>query len=66
VRVEEREMSAIYGTCYGRLVRYLTFCLGQDHQLTVMLASSLAMVAGSTMDHESVGLVRDYVNELMT
>jgi mortality factor 4-like protein 1 len=34
--------------------------------LTVVLVSLPAMVAGSTMDPESVGLVRDYVTELMT
>jgi len=30
------------------------------------LVSLPSMVAGSTMDPESVGLVRDYVTELMT
>lgn len=47
---EEREMSAIYGA---------------EHLLR-MIVSLPSMVAGSTMDPESVGLVRDYVTELMT
>jgi len=47
---QEREMSAIYGA---------------EHLLR-MIVSLPAMVAGSTMDPESVGLVRDYVTELMT
>ncbi|KAI0252848.1 MRG-domain-containing protein [Lactifluus subvellereus] len=46
---QEREMSAIYGA---------------EHLLR-MIVSLPAMVAGSTMDPESVGLVRDYVTELM-
>jgi len=47
---QEREMSAIYGA---------------EHLLR-MIVSLPSMVAGSTMDPESVGLVRDYVTELMT
>ncbi|KAH9035008.1 MRG-domain-containing protein [Lactarius pseudohatsudake] len=47
---QEREMSSIYGA---------------EHLLR-MIVSLPAMVAGSTMDPESVGLVRDYVTELMT
>ncbi|KAH9167076.1 MRG-domain-containing protein, partial [Lactarius sanguifluus] len=47
---QEREMSSIYGA---------------EHLLR-MIVSLPAMVAGSTMDPESVGLVRDYVSELMT
>ncbi|KAI0060498.1 MRG-domain-containing protein [Artomyces pyxidatus] len=46
---QEREMSAVYGA---------------EHLLR-MLVSLPTMVAGSTMDPESVGLVRDYVAELM-
>ncbi|KZT01680.1 MRG-domain-containing protein [Laetiporus sulphureus 93-53] len=46
---EEKEMSAIYGA---------------EHLLR-MLVSLPQMVASSSMDNESVGLVRDYVNELM-
>ncbi|KAK7696372.1 hypothetical protein QCA50_001026 [Cerrena zonata] len=47
---QEREMSSIYGA---------------EHLLR-MLVSLPTMVSSSTMDPESVGLVRDYVNELMT
>jgi len=47
---QEKDMSAIYGA---------------EHLLR-MLVSLPQMVASSTMDAESVGLVRDYVNELMT
>ncbi|KAL6303675.1 MRG-domain-containing protein [Sparassis latifolia] len=46
---QEKEMSSIYGA---------------EHLLR-MLVSLPQMVASSTMDAESVGLVRDYVNELM-
>ncbi|KAI9513477.1 MRG-domain-containing protein [Russula earlei] len=46
---QEREMSSIYGA---------------EHLLR-MIVSLPSMVAGSTMDPESVGLVRDYVTELM-
>ncbi|KAI0037703.1 MRG-domain-containing protein [Auriscalpium vulgare] len=46
---EELEMSEVYGA---------------EHLLR-MLVSLPAMVAGSSMDPESVGLVRDYVTELM-
>ncbi|KAG2126031.1 MRG-domain-containing protein [Suillus clintonianus] len=47
---QEKDMSAIYGA---------------EHLLR-MLVSLPQMVASSTMDAESVGLVRDYVNELLT
>lgn len=46
---QEKEMSAIYGA---------------EHLLR-MLVSLPQMVACSTMDGESVGLVKDYVNELL-
>lgn len=46
---QEKDMSAIYGA---------------EHLLR-MLVSLPQMVASSTMDTESVGLVRDYVNELL-
>ncbi|KAF7795288.1 hypothetical protein EIP86_006442 [Pleurotus ostreatoroseus] len=46
---QEREMSKIYGA---------------EHLLR-MLVSMPAMVASSSMDPESVGLVRDYVNDLL-
>ncbi|KAH9946573.1 MRG-domain-containing protein [Amylocystis lapponica] len=46
---QEKEMSAVYGA---------------EHLLR-MLVSMPQMVASSTMDAESVGLVRDYANELM-
>ncbi|TCD71111.1 Esa1p-associated factor [Steccherinum ochraceum] len=46
---QEKEMSSIYGA---------------EHLLR-MLVSLPQMVASSTMDPESVGLVRDYVNELL-
>ncbi|KAH9988115.1 MRG-domain-containing protein [Russula compacta] len=46
---QEREMSTVYGA---------------EHLLR-MIVSLPSMVAGSTMDPESVGLVRDYVTELM-
>ncbi|KAI5999051.1 MRG-domain-containing protein [Pisolithus albus] len=46
---QEKEMSAIYGA---------------EHLLR-MLVSLPQMVASSTMDGESVGLVKDYVNELL-
>ncbi|KAF8840444.1 MRG-domain-containing protein [Paxillus ammoniavirescens] len=47
---QEKDMSAIYGA---------------EHLLR-MLVSLPQMVASSTMDAESVGLVRDYVNELLS
>ncbi|EGO23073.1 hypothetical protein SERLADRAFT_471761 [Serpula lacrymans var. lacrymans S7.9] len=46
---QEKEMSAIYGA---------------EHFLRMMV-SLPQMVASSTMDTESVGIVRDYVNELL-
>jgi len=46
---QEKEMSAIYGA---------------EHLLR-MLVSMPQMVANSTMDPESVSIVREYVNELM-
>ncbi|KAL4065593.1 MRG-domain-containing protein [Scleroderma yunnanense] len=47
---QEKEMSAIYGA---------------EHLLR-MLVSLPQMVGSSTMDAESVGLVKDYVNELLS
>ncbi|KAF9221057.1 MRG-domain-containing protein [Gyrodon lividus] len=47
---QEKDMSAIYGA---------------EH-LSRMLVSLPQMVASSTMDAESVGLVKDYVNELLS
>ncbi|KAL0961361.1 hypothetical protein HGRIS_006317 [Hohenbuehelia grisea] len=46
---QEKEMSAVYGA---------------EHLLR-MLVSLPQMIANSTMDPESVGLIRDYVNELI-
>ncbi|EIW77837.1 MRG-domain-containing protein [Coniophora puteana RWD-64-598 SS2] len=46
---QEKDMSAIYGA---------------EHLLRMLVAMP-QMVANSTMDGESVGLVRDYVNELL-
>ncbi|EIN12865.1 MRG-domain-containing protein [Punctularia strigosozonata HHB-11173 SS5] len=46
---QEKEMSSIYG----------------GEHLLRMLVSLPQMVASSTMDAESVGILRDYVNELM-
>ncbi|KAG7097035.1 hypothetical protein E1B28_004428 [Marasmius oreades] len=46
---EEKEMSAVYGA---------------EHLLR-MLVSLPQMIANSAMDLESIGLVRDYVNELL-
>ena len=65
---QEKEMSAIYGA--EHLLRMLGACryIGcSDHfwwtcTTTVNLPQ---MVMSSAMDSESVGLVRDYVNELM-
>lgn len=63
---QEREMSSIYGA--EHLLRMIGLpSLSLSPQLTTnRLSVSLpSMVAGSTMDPESVGLVRDYVTELM-
>lgn len=65
---QEREMSAIYGAEHLLRMIGLSFssfgAIGPNNtSLPVTLPS---MVAGSTMDPESVGLVRDYVTELMT
>ena len=65
---QEREMSSIYGA--EHLLRMIgplfSYHPEQSRLLTRALVSLPAMVAGSTMDPESVGLVRDYVTELMT
>lgn len=65
---QEREMSSIYGA--EHLLRMIgalfSYHPEQSRLLTTALVSLPAMVAGSTMDPESVGLVRDYVTELMT
>lgn len=68
---QEKEMSAIYGA--EHLLRMLGthpeyYFSSRIHQwLTVTFSVSLPqMVATSTMDPESVTLVRDYVNELLS
>ena len=65
---QEKEMSSVYGA--EHLLRMLgtpvfNIVIGNveaDEKKTVSLPQ---MVASSTMDPESVALVRDYVNELM-
>jgi mortality factor 4-like protein 1 len=66
---QEREMSAIYGA--EHLLRMIgsssmSPSVNLTSNLTPLAVSLPSMVAGSTMDPESVGLVRDYVTELMT
>ena len=65
---QEREMSAIYGAEHLLRMIGLSFsslsAIGPDS--TSLPVSLPSMVAGSTMDPESVGLVRDYVTELLT
>ena len=68
---QEREMSAIYGA--EHLLRMIGLSSMRPstqiaaNPTTLYCPVSLpSMVAGSTMDPESVGLVRDYVTELMT
>lgn len=66
---KEKDMSAIYGA--EHLLRMLGEILSAwryQRQLIIYnnLVSLPQMVASSTMDAESIGLVRDYVNELMT
>jgi mortality factor 4-like protein 1 len=65
----EKEMSAIYGA------EHLLRMMGSHFLPSLFRASSFnpivpvvlpQMVANSTMDAESAGLVRDYVNELLT
>jgi len=64
---QEREMSAIYGAEHLlRMIGLSSPSLGAIGPNKHLLPVSLPlMVAGSTMDPESVGLVRDYVTELM-
>jgi MRG len=64
---QEREMSAIYGAEHLlRMIGLSFFSLSAIGPNSTLLPVSLpSMVAGSTMDPESVGLVRDYVTELM-
>jgi mortality factor 4-like protein 1 len=64
---QEREMSAIYGAEHLLRMIGLSFSsLGAISPNSTLLPVTLpSMVAGSTMDPESVGLVRDYVTELM-
>jgi mortality factor 4-like protein 1 len=65
---QEREMSAIYGAEHLlRMIGLSFFSFGAIGPNSTLLPVTLpSMVAGSTMDPESVGLVRDYVTELMT
>ena len=65
---QEKEMSTVYGA--EHLLRMLGEfpCAGhfnEEFTKTTRSVSMPQMVASSTMDPESVGLVRDYVNELM-
>ena len=64
---QEREMSAIYGAEHLlRMIGVSFSSLGEfGSNSTLLLVSLPSMVAGSTMDPESVGLVRDYVTELL-
>jgi mortality factor 4-like protein 1 len=65
---QEREMSAIYGAEHLLRMIGLTFSspgATGPNGTSLLLVSLPSMVAGSTMDPESVGLVRDYVTELM-
>ena len=65
---QEKEMSAIYGAehflrmlgTYSRRRRPSAYTV-----LTRCVVSLPQMVASSSMDGESVGLLRDYVNELL-
>ena len=63
---QEKEMSAIYGA--EHFLRMLgTFCRLRITfvRLMICVVSMPQMVASSSMDGESVGLLRDYVNELL-
>ena len=63
---QEKEMSAIYGAEHflrmlGSFYRlHIAFV-----RLMIWVVSMPQMVASSSMDGESVGLLRDYVNELL-
>lgn len=61
---QEKEMSAVYGA--EHLLRMLGGCSESPRVVLTALAVSMPqIVANSTMDAESVALVRDYVNELL-
>ena len=67
---QEKEMSSVYGA--EHLLRMLGKITGERSMGYCLLIQSMTwlvslpqMVASSTMDPESVALVRDYVNELM-
>jgi mortality factor 4-like protein 1 len=66
---KEKDMSAIYGAEHLlRMLGEILYAWRYRRQLISYynLVSLPQMVASSTMDAESIGLVRDYVNELMT
>jgi mortality factor 4-like protein 1 len=63
---QEKDMSAVYGAEHLlRMLGMLSPLIFCWVSLNSYLVSMPAMVATSTMDPESVGIVRDYVNELM-
>lgn len=67
---EEREPSAIYGAEHLlRMLGKTVSLIPANRLLNVKLLTLVSlpqMVASSTMDGESVTLVRDYVNELLS
>ncbi len=65
---QEKETSAIYGAEHFLRMLGTCSCLCHDRRLTLGLAPTVSlpqMVASSSMDGESVGLLRDYANELL-
>ncbi len=68
---QEKEMSAIYGAEHFLRMLGTSWCpchRAVDRLLTLGLVPTVSlpqMVATSSMDGESVGLLRDYVNELL-
>jgi hypothetical protein len=65
---QEKEVSAVYGAEHLlRMLGLSTSVLSLDTLLIIFVQVSLpGMIANSSLDPESVGLVRDYVNELLS
>lgn len=64
---QEKEVSAVYGAEHLlRMLGMFVFVgLVSEPLIVLFLVSLPGMIANSTLDPESVGLVRDYVNELL-
>lgn len=66
---QEREMSAVYGAEHLlRMIGEPCISISQKYYISICFPPPVSlpqMVAGSTMDPESVALVRHYVTELM-